>query len=283
VPLVRAALASGTPYADAAGEQPFIRRIFEEYGAAAERRGIVLVPALGFDYAVGDCLARITALGHQPAAEVVIAYALKGPGVSGNSLRFAAEVPGGGEVVYRDGRWRPARARVDRVSFDFPPPLGRQRMGRYGSAEVLTVPRHTRTRTVTTLITASSLVPHPALLPFFPWLRPAVAVLRRTPLRRLLATAVRWTRKTTPRPEDRLTGSFVIGILVRGEDGSTARGVVQGRDFQGLTAVILAYGAQRLARGALERTGALAPAVALDPRALLDHLAAHGVTWSVEP
>jgi hypothetical protein len=77
--------------------------------------------------------------------------------------------------------------------------------------------------------------------------------------------------------------SFVIGTLVRGEDGSTARGIVQGQDVEGLTAVILAYGARQLARGALERAGALAPAAAVDPRALLDHLAAHGVTWSVEP
>lgn len=280
--VVRAALATGTPYADAAGEQPFIRRVFEDYGAEAERQGIPLIPALGFDYAVGDCLARITARGHEPAAEVVVAYAVGGSGVPGNSLRFAAETPAGDEVVYRDGRWRPARVRVDRATFDFPPPLGRQRMGRYGSAEVLTVPRHTRTHTVTTLITASSLVPHPALLPLFPWLRPAATLLRRTPLRRLLAAAGRWTPKTPPGDDQRATATFTIGTLVRGEDGSVARGLIRGRDFEGLTAAILAYGALQMARGQVPVAGALAPAVAFDPCALLDHLGGHGVIWSVE-
>jgi short subunit dehydrogenase-like uncharacterized protein len=281
-PLIRAALAGRVHYSDASGEQAFIRRVFEEFGPEAERTGVALVPALGFDYALGDCLARLTAHGREPATEVVIAYAVAGPDVSENSLRFASAAPGGGEVVYRDGRWRRARAEVDRATFDFPPPLGRQQMGRYGSGEVVTVPRHTRTRTVTTLITAASLVPHPALLPWFPWIRPAVSLLRRTPLRRVLAAAGRMIPKTGTAKPGGESGTFTIASLVRGGDGSVARGLIRGGDFHRLTGIVLASGAARLARGEVHATGALPPAVAFDPRALLDSLVDHGLTWSVE-
>ena len=64
--LVRAAVDSRTPYVDSAAEQTFIRMVFERHGAAAERAGVALVPALGFDYAPRDCLAHLTARGHEP-------------------------------------------------------------------------------------------------------------------------------------------------------------------------------------------------------------------------
>src|SRR5687767_6836888 len=47
-PLIRAALDAGVHYVDAAGEQPFIRTVFERYGEDAAGRGVALVPALGF-------------------------------------------------------------------------------------------------------------------------------------------------------------------------------------------------------------------------------------------
>ena len=44
-PLVRAALDTGTHYADSGGDQAFIRHLFEQYGPTAERRCLALVPA----------------------------------------------------------------------------------------------------------------------------------------------------------------------------------------------------------------------------------------------
>jgi short subunit dehydrogenase-like uncharacterized protein len=49
--LVRAAIATGTHYVDSTGEQSFIQMVFERHGGAAERAGVALLPALGFDYA----------------------------------------------------------------------------------------------------------------------------------------------------------------------------------------------------------------------------------------
>jgi short subunit dehydrogenase-like uncharacterized protein len=47
--LLRAAIDTGTHYVDSTGEQAFIRLVFDRHGAAAEKAGVALVPALGFD------------------------------------------------------------------------------------------------------------------------------------------------------------------------------------------------------------------------------------------
>src|SRR5579884_488668 len=76
--LVRAAIAAPMHYVDAAGEQAFIRRIFEDFGRAAAESGAAIVPAMGFDYAIGDCLARLAASGHEPLDELLVAYSIEG-------------------------------------------------------------------------------------------------------------------------------------------------------------------------------------------------------------
>ncbi len=65
------------------------------------------------------------------------------------------------------------------------------------------------------------------------------------------------------------------------ESGRPARGVVQGTDMQGSTAVIAVESARRLvADGA--RPGVLAPAQAYRPVDFLEFLVRHGVQWSVD-
>src|SRR5215217_2924591 len=52
---VRAAIAaSGSTYIDTTGEPVFIRRVFEELGGPAERAGVALMPAMGFDFVPGS-------------------------------------------------------------------------------------------------------------------------------------------------------------------------------------------------------------------------------------
>ena len=150
--LVRAAIATGTHYVDSTGEQTFIRMVFDRHGGAAERAGVALVPALGFDYALGDCIARLAAAGLEPLDELVLAYAVEGFGMTRGTLRSGLEMMKGGDVVYEDEQWRRAPGGVFKASFDFPEPIGRQPMSRYPSGEVITVPHHTRTRKVTSLL-----------------------------------------------------------------------------------------------------------------------------------
>ena len=305
-PLLRAALDAGVHYVDAAGEQAFIRSVFERHGPAAEARGVALVPALGFDYAIGDCIARLAATGREPLKELVLAYALSGSSVSGDALDAAAAGGPGPEVVYEDGAWRPARGGVGRFSFRFPEPLGRQTMQRYGSGEVITVPRHTTTSTVTTLITASTWAPHPALTGAMPYLRPLAARLRRSPLRAALGLAARARGGRAGGPPgsgegardsggigesdggdaggamalERRTARFTIAAIARGEDGSVGRGLVEGVDFYGLTGASLALGARLLQGHGF--SGALSAASAFEPARFLDALAERWLRWRLE-
>jgi short subunit dehydrogenase-like uncharacterized protein len=278
--VVRAAVETGTHYLDSTGEQPYIRMVFGRFGAEAERRGVALVPAMGFDYAPGDCIARLTALDHEPLAELTIAYAVKGFGGSRGTLRSALEILKGGDVVYENGDWRPAPPGIFRASFDFPPPIGRHQMTRYPSGEVITVPRHTHTRKVTSLLTATGIAPGP-LASVLPYLRPGLSLALRTPLRRALGRAIDLLPEG-PSEEDRRAAEFTVVAEARGEDGRTGRGVVTGSDVYGLTAVTLVHGAELMWDESYDRAGALGPAAAYEPERFLDYLTGHGVSWELQ-
>jgi short subunit dehydrogenase-like uncharacterized protein len=276
--LVHAAIDTGTHYVDSTGEQPFIRMVFERHGARAEQAGVALVPAIGFDYLPGDCIARIAAEGIEPLEELVIAYAVKGFGMSRGTLRSGLEIMKGGDVVYEDGGWHPAPAGVFRASFDFPEPLGRQGMSRYPSGEVITVPRHTRTRRVVSLVTTRTAAPNAVAPALMPYLQPGLQLTLRTPLRGLLQSAVAVLPEGPPESERR-AAEWTIVADARGEDGRTSRAQARGVDVYGLTAVILVHGAELLSAPGYDRAGALGPSTAFDPVAFLNHLGDHGVSW----
>jgi short subunit dehydrogenase-like uncharacterized protein len=284
--LVRAALDAGIHYVDAAGEQQHIRTLFERYDDEATQCDAAVVPALGFDYAIGDCLAHLAAQSHQPARDVVIAYAIEGSKANGNDAQAAATAAK--EVVYRDGRWRTVPFELDRAWFTFPDPVGPRQMSRYGSGEVITVPHHVKTQAVSTLITSTALCPYPALLPVFPFVRPIVGLVRRTPARAVLAAVAGVLGRSKSRDADttaegaapsRDDRRFMIAAEVHSLAGSTGRAVAVGGNFLDVTAAILAQGALWLAEGSVV-AGVHSAATAFEPHALLDALAADGVTWS---
>jgi short subunit dehydrogenase-like uncharacterized protein len=279
--VVRAALATGTHYVDSTGEQSYIRMVFDHHGTAAERAGVALVPAMGFDYVPGDLIARLTARRREPLEELVLAYSVRGFGASRGTLRSTLEILKGGHLVYEDGDWRPAPGGIFRASFDFGPPIGKQSMTRYPSGEVITVPRHTRTRRVTSLLSLRTAAPHPALVPALPFLMPGLELALRTPLRDALGRAIGALPEGPPEGARR-AAQFTIVAVARGEDGSSRRGVVRGSDPYGLTAVTLVYGAERMASDDYDRAGALGPAAAYDPEDFLEYLGDHGVTWELE-
>jgi short subunit dehydrogenase-like uncharacterized protein len=266
--VVRAAIATGTHYVDSTGEQPFIRMVFDRHSRQAERAGVGAVPALGFDYAPGDCLARLVAQGLEPLEELVVAYDVEGFGMSRGTLRSALEILKGGDVVYRDERWQPAPSGVSRARFDFPPPLGPRAVTRFASGEVITVPHHTRTRAVTSLMTTTTGAPVRALAPVLPYTMPALALTLRTPLKGLVAKGLRAMPEGPP-PEARREARFTIAVVARALDGRERHGLLTGSDVYGTTAVALVEGAQRLSEPGHGRAGALAPATAFDPAGFL--------------
>ena len=85
--MVRAAVETATAYVDTTGEQPFMRRVFEIHGPAAQAAGVALVTAMGFDYMPGDMIAALTSDGLEPIDEVFLAYSVRAlRALAGNRL-----------------------------------------------------------------------------------------------------------------------------------------------------------------------------------------------------
>jgi short subunit dehydrogenase-like uncharacterized protein len=279
-PVVAAAADAGIHYLDTTGEQPFIQRVFQAYGPRAEAAGSALVPAMGFDYVPGDMLASLTAEGMGPLDEVTLAYSVRGFGATRGTMLSGMEMLKGGDVEYRDGAWRPASQSVGRGSWDFPAPVGRQRMVRYPAGEQITVPRHIETRNVRTMLSAKSALPGPAADAALVLMPPFQLALR-TPMRRMLGALVSRLPEG-PDAEARRAARFMINCEARA-GARRRRGTATGPDPYGLTAVTTVHGALLAAAPGYVRSGALAPSQAFDPHEFLEALGEFGVDYAVDP
>jgi short subunit dehydrogenase-like uncharacterized protein len=279
-PVLAAAIEAGTHYLDTTGEQPFMRRVFDDYGPRATSAGVALVTAMGFDYAPGDLIAALTAEGLGALDEIVLAYSVQDFGATRGTALSALGMMGGGDMEWRDGSLVAAGNGVGRGSWTFPDPVGRQQMVRYPAGEHVTVPRHVRTQRVRTLLTASTAIPVPIVHRAAPLVMAPFQLAMRTPLRRALAALVPRLPEG-PSEEARRRSRFVIVCEARA-GSETRRGTVTGTDVYGLTAKTTAEGAIRCASPGYEHTGALAPSQAFDPHAFMDALGSFGVEYEVE-
>lgn len=277
-PVLAAACDTGTHYLDTTGEQPFMRMVFGEFGPRAERSGAALVTAMGFDYVPGDMIASLTAEGMGELDDLALAYAVAGFGPSRGTAHSALAMMRGGDIEWRGGAEVEADRSVSRGTFEFPEPIGRQRMVRYPAGEHVTVPRHVSTRNVRTMLTASTVMPLKLGIAA-PVAVPPLQLILRTPVRRVLAAAIRRLPEG-PKPENRRGARFTIVCEAR-QGARRRRGMIRGEDVYGLTARSVVAGALRCADPGFELAGALAPAQAFAPREFLPELAGFGVEWEV--
>jgi short subunit dehydrogenase-like uncharacterized protein len=278
-PVLRAAVETGTHYLDTTGEQPYMEMAFDRYGAEAEAAGVAVIPAMGFDYVPGDMLASLTARGMGELDEIALAYAWRGFQPSHGTARSALEILAGEDTEWRNLKWEPATGSLARGSFDFPEPIGRQRMIRYPSGEQITVPRHIATRNVRTAMDAASFAP-PRLAAGVQLLAAPMSLALRTPLKRLLDAAIARLPEG-PSADVRASMRFMIVCdAVSGEGRS--RGVISGQDVYGLTAAIVSKGALIAAGRGFSGAGALAPSQAFDPEEFLDGLDRFALDWQVD-
>ena len=138
-PVLSAAVETTTHYLDTTGEQGYMRMAFEEYGPKAEAAGVAVIPAMGFDYVPGDMIAALTADGMGEVDEVSLNYSAKGFSATRGTMLSTLEILKGSDVEWRKLQWLPGGG-TSRGSFDFPEPVGRQRMVRYPAGEQITVP-----------------------------------------------------------------------------------------------------------------------------------------------
>jgi short subunit dehydrogenase-like uncharacterized protein len=278
-PVLKAAVESGTHYLDTTGEQPYMRMAFERYGPAAEKAGVAVIPAMGFDFVPGDMIAALTAEGMGEVDEVVIAYAWRDFTPTRGTTLTTLEIMGGGAVEWRKLQWLPAEHPLGSATFDFGEPIGRQRMLRYPSGEQITVPRHIPTRIVTTLLTASTFAPHPRLAALMQLVARPAGLALHTPLKRAIRAAVSRLPEG-PDPEQRAACRYTIVAEVR-RGNEARRGVLHGRDTYGVTAALVTKGALIAARGDVPRSGALAPSQAFESKGFLEGLERFEIEWEI--
>ena len=278
-PVLKAAVETGTHYLDTTGEQPYMRMAFERYGPAAEQAGVAVIPGMGFDYAPGDMIAALTAEGMGEVDEVTIAYAWSEFTPTRGTAMTTLDILSGGAVEWRKLQWRPAEGTFGRDSFDFPEPIGHQRMIRYPSGEQITVPRHIATRRVRTLLTAATFAPHPRLAALMQLTARPMGLALRTPLKRAIAAAISRLPEG-PDPEERAAARYTLVCdVTRGE--KTRRGALHGRDTYGVTAALITKGALIASQGGIAESGALAPSQAFEPRQFLEGLERFDFGWEV--
>jgi short subunit dehydrogenase-like uncharacterized protein len=243
-PVVEAAVRNGVAYVDSAGEPAFLEAVYAGFAAAPTP----VVPACGFEFAVGDLAAAIAARDVGAATEVVVAYELSGVWPSRGTVRSALFVA--------------SSARVAPGFHGLRFPEGDRGGAEVSWGEAVTVPRHVPGATVTTVLVTPRLLAGVAGLGMgaLRLARPALApVVDRLP--------------AGPSERRRRRGRFrVVAEARAGHRRSSV--LCEGSDVYGLTARLLVEAALRV-RGA----GARAPAQALDPEPFFAAVAGDGFAW----
>lgn len=101
-PMVKACLDAGVHYLDITGEIAVFESVFAR-DADAKKRGVMLVPGVGFDVVPTDCLAAQLHAKLPDANELWLAFSSKS-GVSRGTLKTMIEGAGWGSAIRRDGR-----------------------------------------------------------------------------------------------------------------------------------------------------------------------------------
>jgi len=263
-PVVEAAVAAGAVYLDSAGEPPFIRQVFEEFGPRAERTGAALLTAFGYDYVPGNVAGALALEAAGPDAVAVrVGYLVRGnirEATSGGTRASVAGIllkPG---YSLRGGRIVTERIAAHLASFDVG---GDKRQGfSIGSSEHFALPRLRRQPPVTDvgvylgwLGAATRLVHYGSPL--------AAPLERLNGVRKALdqqARRIQRTRAEPGKPESFRSDVVAVAADARGRCLATVR--LTGADPYSFTAPLLAWAAVTAAGQGVQPAGAIGPAEA---------------------
>ena len=155
-PVAQAAAEGGCHYVDHALEQHHTKWMFDTMSEPAERAGITMITAMSFYGGLGDLLAGAVAEGLTGIDRVITAYAVSGWRLTTGAKKTAELLFADTQrITYADGAQHVGYVEPRNAVFPFPPPLGpRTMIAPVPFSEVLTVPRHVRTRQVEAQLTA---------------------------------------------------------------------------------------------------------------------------------
>lgn len=280
---VEAAIGAGAHYLDSTGEGPFIRRLFEQYGPRAERAGIGLLTAMGYDWVPGN-LAGGLALREAgaEARRVELGYFTTGGGATAGAMSGGTRASAAGVLLepaytFTGGRVVSERGARRLKRFELAPGRSAQAVS-VGSSEQFTLARL-----------------RPELLEidtYLGWFGPASrplqafsamsSVVARVPGVRAGARELtgRLVKGSTGGPDAETRARSRSLILARVLDGggrelSAVR--LEGPNGYDLTAAFLAWGAETALAGGLHGTGALGPVDGFGLDALETAAAEHGL------
>ncbi len=255
-PVVRASIEAGAHYLDTTGEQAFMRHMYERYESAARRAGLAVVNGCAFEIALGDwAAAKAAALVDGDCDDLYVAYAMdKFRATPGTQLSAVDSLAGEG-VVWNLDRWEPVRPAVERRTVRFPEPFGERVALSFPSGEVVSTPRHIRSRYVQTYISMSGADTFMGRT--IGLLGPALPFLLRSPL--MTAMKARAGQSGDgPTNEQRRDSAF--SIMAEATRGAEHHSVcVTGCDPYGVTAEVIAYAAAHLLSADDIEAGVLAP------------------------
>jgi short subunit dehydrogenase-like uncharacterized protein len=288
----QAAIDRRAHYLDSTGEPPFIRRMFEEWGPAAERASIGMLTAFGYDYVPGNLAGGLALRDAGPgASRVDVGYFLTGRpsangglrsrlggglgGMSGGTLASTMEALARPSFAFHGGRIVTERGAKRVREFDLG---GRSSQGfSVGASEHLALPR---------------LAPElREVNAYLGWFGPMSRVVQASGLvnaavasvpvgrRALGALAARASGSTGgPSAEARAgTGSVIVAIAYDAAGAELAQVRLIGVNGYTFTGEILAWGAIRAAEGGLSSVGALGPVDGFGLEALQEGVASCGL------
>jgi short subunit dehydrogenase-like uncharacterized protein len=265
-PVVKAALEAGIHYLDITGEQVYIARMLDRYHATATEKGCLVIPACGFEYAVGNWAVAQAVEGLEPLDHISVAIAVKNISTSRGTRLSALKLLGNAGYGWKN-RQRTAHLTAHKSKvINFPPPFGKRRTVWIPSGELVTIPRHIKVQNMDGYISLPGIMPYISRLTFF-----------MLPLTSGLLTFFMGSGKNyTPDPHNRKPFEWVVQVEAISSKGNKTVSW-QGQDVYGLTALITAYAAGQILAGNYPKAGVLGVAHALDYRPALEMLQQAGV------
>lgn len=257
--VVRAAIDAGAHYVDTAGEQLYLQAIFDTFtdaartaacdgGAFGQRR----LPAHGSPGPSARGGGRATdGTGGQPHHrrwQFVPRHPAVGPGDHRRDHRGRTDLS-------RQSMAHRIPARHSNITLPDGEVLA---MAKMPTCEVITIPRHVQVDHVEALVEAALM----------------------DQLAGPVAAGFIDSLPAGPTPDERAGQRFTYLLDAVNRRGRRVRGVIQGKDTYGCTAIVAVRAARRLAAGDVP-AGVLAPAQAFDPAEFLTALTGPGLTWSI--
>lgn len=256
-PVLKAAIKAGCSYVDVSGEQAWVKRVHDEYGLAATKAGVTLLPAATDDGISGDLASSVVAKHMTNIDSLTIHHAYYDAVMSRGSLRSFLEFTQGRLEFWMDGAWQEGRPERQE-DVDFKNGDGTVPTWLLAGPELITVRRHIPARLIQATVNMDLVTMLSGV---------TEDVVTSTPL--------------GPTDETRATSRFIIVAEAKSADGKIMRCFVRGKDIYKVTAICAVEAALRVSQPGVP-TGAVAPSEISDPEQFLADLGQFGVEWELD-